>query len=638
MTGEYSNPRSPASPWRDGWVWTVFALALVLRLFYLSDLVHTPFFEHPQMDALYHDQWAREIAGGDLTGEGVFFRAPLYPYFLGGLYALGLDALGVRVVQMGIGALTALLTAVLAYRRFGRRTAVAAGFLVAVHGPLIYFEGELLLVVLEAPLNLLTAWAVDRALTANTPRRWGIAGVILGLAALARPTILAFVPVLGLYLLGKLRVRAAVPLGVFGGALFLALLPALAHNWVLGHDVVPVASQGGLNYYLGNNPASDGMAALAPEFRQSWEGGVEDAERMAEMAEGRDLKPSEVSDYWMGKALAWAKSHPGDFLLHQAKKLAYFWDSFEIPNNQDYYYFSGLTRLFRWHLVSGFFLLGPLALAGLVIALLRRRLPFAYAAVPLTLMAAIVAFFVCAKFRVSLVPLLAIWASLGFFLTADAFREPGKRRGMVWVAVILAAAALIDSDPWGLRRRHDTAESHLRLGIFYAGLGRLEAAREEYETAVAVRPGFAEGWNNLGVIHAREGDLTAARANFERALAVEPRYPRSLGNLAALAFREGRRAEADSLARVAVQTAGRSPEAMYNAAVVLGNLGDPAAAGAAFRYLVDWQPGHVAARVGLARALVQLGRKDEALRVLRAHPANPLPPEIQAMIKEIQNQ
>ena len=40
-------------------------------------------------------------------------------------------------------------------------------------------------------------------------------------------------------------------------------------NYAVGDDFVPIASQGGLNFYLGNNASADGMAALAPEFHRA---------------------------------------------------------------------------------------------------------------------------------------------------------------------------------------------------------------------------------------------------------------------------------------------------------------------------------------------------------------------------------
>lgn len=636
MTAQHSSTNQAGGGWRDPWVWVVFALALGLRLSYLADFRHTPFFAAPQMDALYHDQWARRLAAGDWVGTGVFFRAPLYPYFLGTLYALLGPAYGaVHVVQLVLGAGTALLTTLIAYRRFGRIAGIVAGLLTAFHGPLIFFEGELLLVVLEAPLNLATAWALDRALSGGTARGWIRAGAFLGLCALTRPTILALVPVVAIHLAWRRGRQAWRPLAIYVGTLLAVLAPVLVRNAVVGGDFVPVASQGGLNYYLGNHRGADGMSAVAPEFRRTWTGGLEDANRLAELAAGRPLKPSEVSDYWFGRALAWAQEAPGAFLRLQLKKAALLWDAFEIPNNEDYYFFSRLTRVFRANVLSHFGILGPLALAGLAFGILRRRAPFAWVAVPGVLGAVIAAFFVCGRFRASLVPLFAVWAGLGVSRALACVRARSLGEVLLYVLVLAAGVMGMNADPWSLRRSYSPAESHLRLGIHCAAAGDETHALEHYRAAVGAEPGFADGWNNLGVLQAQMGRPVEAREAFERALAARHDHAKALGNLAALAFGEGRRGEADSLAHRALRAPGWEPEAIYNAAVVLGNLGRAEDALAGFRALRKREPGNAAARVGEARALLLLGRRDEAREILRGHPPESRSRDLESLLKEI---
>jgi Flp pilus assembly protein TadD len=615
-------------------VYVVALVALAVRLLYLTDLRHTPFFADPQMDALYHDQWARRLAGGDWVGSGVFFRAPLYPYFLGILYRLlGPDYLAVRLIQAGIGAGTAFLTAVLPYRRLGRGAAIGAGFLVALHAPLIYFEGELLLVVLEAPLFLLAAWGLDRAVGEGGGRRWAAAGFLLGFAALVRPTILAVYPVAAVVLLVRRGWGAWRGPVVLGAVLLLTLLPVLARNYVVGRDLVPVASQGGLNYYLGNNAAADGRAAVAPEFRRTWTGGLEDATRQAELARGRSLRPSEVSAYWMEQALRWAREDPGAFLQLQMEKLGYFWDAFEIPNNQDPAFFAQLTRIFRGPWLLSFGVLGPLALAGLVLGVATRRIPWVWIATPLTLMVVVVAFFVTARFRASLAPLFAIWAGAGLAAVGNLSRP--WRTGAPYGLLLLCLGWAMNADLAGQRQEYRRGESFLRLGIHSAAGGDLEEARYFDRLAVAENPRFADGWNNLGTILAQGGDLAGARRSFRTALRLEPRHPKAMGNLAALAWQTGRVTEADSLARSTLRVAGREPEALYNAAVVLGNLGDVAAARDAFHAIVEQQPWNAAARVGEARALLAGGEVEKARAVLEAAAPPHRSAELNALLEAI---
>jgi len=636
MATEHSNPTGLRSRLADPWVWGVFVLALGLRLLYLTDLRHTPFFAHPQMDALYHDQWARRLAAGDWWGSEVFFRAPLYPYFLGAIYAIfGPNYLLVRVIQFTIGAGTALATTLFAYPRFGRFAAVAAGLLVALHGPLIYFEGELLLVVLEAPLFLLTAWSLDRAVSRGTVRSWIGAGAVAGAATLVRPTVLALVPVVLVYLLVRRRLRGLRPALVYAGALLVVISPVLVRNYAVGRDLVPVASQGGLNFYLGNNPDADGMAAIAPQFRRTWEGQIHDSTRAAERAAGRPLKPSEVSRFWYRRAADWAVHDPGAFLGLELRKLGYFWDAFEIPNNQDYYFFSRMARIFRLPILSGFGVLGPLALAGVILGLFRRRLPFAWVAVPAVLGAVIVAFFVCGRYRAPLTPLFAVWGGYGLADAVTLIRS-GRRRGfLVYGAVLIAASWAVNADLFHHRFQHSSAESYLRLSVFHAKAGDTAEAFAAAKSSVMVQPGFADGWNNLGVLEAKRGTMEAARADFTTAILLDPDHAKALGNLAALAFREGRRAEADSLARRTLAAAAYAPEALYNAGVVLGNLGRLPEALAAFRRLVEIEPENPDARLGEARALTALGRREEARRALEKVPSRSRTPGIDSLLKEL---
>ena len=80
--------------------------------------------------------------------------------------------------------------------------------------------------------------------------------------------------------------------------------------------VLLMASQGGINFYLGNTDEADGLSAIMPEpLGHNWR--IEDITYLAEVDCGRELKPGEVSTYWTGRALKWIQAHPGRFhLLH----------------------------------------------------------------------------------------------------------------------------------------------------------------------------------------------------------------------------------------------------------------------------------------------------------------------------------
>jgi predicted membrane-bound mannosyltransferase len=112
------SPRIPSPPLT--WFLLISAVAFLLRLVHLLQLRHNdPLFLSPQMDSLYHHQWALAIAAGREFIADAFFRAPLYPYFLGLLYKLfGANPLVVRIIQSLIGSVTCGLAYLLARRLF----------------------------------------------------------------------------------------------------------------------------------------------------------------------------------------------------------------------------------------------------------------------------------------------------------------------------------------------------------------------------------------------------------------------------------------------------------------------------------------------------------------------------------------
>ncbi|KKM70123.1 hypothetical protein LCGC14_1443880, partial [marine sediment metagenome] len=153
----------------------ILLLGLIVRGCYLSEIVENPDFEHPGVDAGFHDYWARALATGEWTPpEGLpdpqirttpFFRPPGYPYFLGLIYRLtGGSHLAARLVQMVLGLINCLLAALIARRWFGRMAGMIAAVAMAGYWGFVYFEGELhavvlLITLLLAAIYLLGLWA-----------------------------------------------------------------------------------------------------------------------------------------------------------------------------------------------------------------------------------------------------------------------------------------------------------------------------------------------------------------------------------------------------------------------------------------------------------------------------------------------
>jgi len=129
--------------WR--WPAVVFLVALAVRLIALFQSRHDPFFAHPIIDSATYDRMAWDYARGRPLWDGAFWQPPLYPWLLGLFYKLaGHALLGARIVQAIVGALSCVLLYAIGRRAFDRKVAAGAALTMAVYGPLVYFDGEIL--------------------------------------------------------------------------------------------------------------------------------------------------------------------------------------------------------------------------------------------------------------------------------------------------------------------------------------------------------------------------------------------------------------------------------------------------------------------------------------------------------------
>ena len=133
---------------------TVLVLALCIQLAHLAALSHTLWFDNLDLDPRYFDQWGQRIAAGDWLGDDTFFVDPLYPYVLGGLYALfGHDLWIVRLVQVGADVATVYLTARIGTAVASKAVGHLAALAYALYAPAVMAAGEI-----EKPRPARSCW------------------------------------------------------------------------------------------------------------------------------------------------------------------------------------------------------------------------------------------------------------------------------------------------------------------------------------------------------------------------------------------------------------------------------------------------------------------------------------------------
>ena len=116
--------------------------ALTLRICYLIQINAIPLFYNLAGDGRTYDEWGQRIAAGDWLGQGVFYQAPLYPYFLGLFqFVFGHNLWLVRFLQIILGSVSCGLLSLIGERLFSRAAGIAAGLILAFYAPAIFYDG-----------------------------------------------------------------------------------------------------------------------------------------------------------------------------------------------------------------------------------------------------------------------------------------------------------------------------------------------------------------------------------------------------------------------------------------------------------------------------------------------------------------
>ena len=120
-----------------------------------------------------------------------------------------------------------------------------------------------------------------------------------------------------------------------------------------------------------------------------------------------------------------------------------------------------------------------------------------------------------------------------------------------------------------LQIRPDYADAAYNLGNALLQKGDVNDAIALYQRALESEPDFAEAHNNLGIALFQRGQVDEAIAQFRQALQIEPGYAEASYNLAEALLKKGNVDEAISRYQRALQTKPDYPAALNNLAWVL---------------------------------------------------------------------
>jgi hypothetical protein len=459
----------------------VFALVLALRAASLASLAATPLASwHLWMETDEHAyvEWSARLAAGNWADvpayrayfnwqrtygppetwerwyqKNAYYAGPLYPYFLALVrLVFGSPFLPARILQMLLACLASACVA-MAVERLGEGRgafwcALAAGSLYGAYGPLVFHDFFL---YRDGPVahvsTLLVAWPLiarvrseedekislkgeERAAERARWMRGGggafALGLLGGVAILLKQTV-APLALVSLYCLsfsspskkspGGGAGRRCLAFGILGLAIPVGVLAA--RNISAGVPPLTFDTRQAIGLAWGNGHGANATTNPPPDMKE-----------ILEEAGGSTLKTAKL-------VLAGYREEPMELPKLFLKKLATFFNVYEIPDNANFYFFRDRLEILR--VLPVFPCLLGAGIVGLFAARTRgvlRKGEFALAVVAiLTPLAACVLVQTTSRYRVAMAGPLAFGAGLFLLFTLEEMRGHRTRKALLLAAI-----------------------------------------------------------------------------------------------------------------------------------------------------------------------------------------------------------
>jgi 4-amino-4-deoxy-L-arabinose transferase-like glycosyltransferase len=323
---------------------------------------------------------------------------------------------------------------------FSEITGVLAGVCLALYGLHIYYTELILPTTLVVFLNLAFLALVSTEPSRLTPLRASGAGVVLGLAALAKENALLLVfATVALFLWQQRQFgsrRMTFTIAPFALGLFVTIVPVTIHNYIASGEFVLITTTAGRNLLKGNGPTANGThVKLSPPILDTnikvyLDGDVVPGQAARESSQ----MVAKTLEYMAGQPIASAKLLAKKALLALNQRELFIQDNFYFTKR-----YSSVLSL----PLPGFALIGVLGLAGALWGLRRWESAAHVYAMLLVQIASYTLVFVLARYRLVAVACLILFAS-GFVSDVIQIVVERKRRELALaVAVGLCCALLV---------------------------------------------------------------------------------------------------------------------------------------------------------------------------------------------------
>lgn len=554
---------------KDYYLPIAVTIAVLLRVAYWISVGSEPWFQTPGMDPEFYLNWSSAIIGGNGGDYLPFPRAPLYPYILSGIRTIFGDWWVLpRLFNLLCDVLTTILVWSIAKRASSRDAGFFATLLIALSGISIYMSGELLMTSLETMLATAFLWFFIRTIETQ---RWlfaTYAGIFAALFSLCRPNglLLVFAAPVIIVIIGFTKQtredeknrnngRLKTPSDYFGivisrlrgyfldnksintalamllSAIF-CISPVAYFNYAATGKIIPVATQGGVNFFIGNARGATGWSSTLPGVGADWT--ENDAARLANNNAGKMLPVYEQSQQFWKMGLEEIRADFGAWLKLMTQKTLLLLNIREIGNNRPLSLPCESAPYLQWLLLISFGGIIPFAVIGVYASRYDRPLLISLGSFFILFGGSLLLFFISSRYRTPMFPAIAILAGIGINHIAEKWQSNLKT-----ILSIFAISALITIPPWTGSSFDEPTQGYFVIGNALLKQGKPVEARQFYDRTKIIEPDYPRLHLNIGAAFLREGDTSNAIQEFEKELTLFPDRGDALNNLAAIYERRG---------------------------------------------------------------------------------------------------
>lgn len=550
-------------------IFIILLIAIALRVAYLIDYMNSDIY--PMLgysDSYSYFLWAKDILSGDFWGNKAFMKWPLYAYFLSFLFKLFKNNVtAVYLFQYLLGAVNCVLVYFIAKIIFNERVGRIAALVCAWCGLFIFYDSLLIYTNLSLFLNSLLFLFILGIKDKPDNNKLFWVGIFLGVCVITQASIALFGILAIIWVLKKQNTgwrKLSYKFLFFLFGLGIIVGSVALKNFLAEKDFVLISGNMGFNFYSGNNPEASGTFFCPANIALNQEDMFRDSRIIANAETGRSLKTSEVSGFWFNKAFTFIRKEPEKWLGLLFRKINYVFSSKEFIHDLEYNFLSEKIRIFKIMFMDLRFIL-PFSLMGAFLAFRRFPQSALLYIILIAFALSISLFFVTARYRLSLVPYLAIFAAFGLLSIWDTLKERRYFKFTLLCVALLASFILIDANRLTIQKSGINSKSnssvfyyHLnkssvyedysdyqnailelnlahkiepdnyraifRQGVVYSRLNDFKSAEEKFKETIKINPLSVDAYYNLGFIYNRQSRFAQAEESLKKAILLDPEY------------------------------------------------------------------------------------------------------------------